>query len=516
MTIDEMNAKYGKPVGATQNSNPFGFTQPKDNTNLLFKGIGSGIGKDYTNSVSNALKSGVDQVTTGYNEAKNAVDSGFSGNNLLKLLEGSVKMGAGVVGSVFSSLAPVSDVIGAGVKAVSEPISNIPTVQKFAETKTGQNVARGAEDITNLSTLAGGVVGVMDIAPKVIPTIKNLATKTSDVVTSSIDKIKTPSLMNEVKITDLYNRAIKPTVVGKSNAGQVQKTNLNVLSGIKTIADNKTNLSFTDASGENIVGQTPKSVDQLNQAITQTKASIFKQYDALAKQAGDAGVTINGSNIGKELQPVVESKSLAIANPKAVEYAKAMQDRLTNGGAIDAQTAQDVVQHFNEMLKSFYKNPTYDNATNVSIDALVANKFREALDSQISNATGSEYQSLKNSYGALSSMEKDVTHRNIVWGRQNNIGFASNIANIASGAELVKGLIRMNPTDIAISGGIKLMQKYMKYLNNPDVGVTKIFSEIEKPSLPSTENTSGLVKSKQVIQSSPKSTTSNLKVKSKK
>lgn len=458
-------------------------------------GVAKDVAGAYSKSVSNAFNSSVDQAKTGYNEAKTAAESGFSGSNLLKLLEGSVKMGAGVVGSVFSPLAPVSDVIGAGVNTVSKPISNIPAVQNFATSKAGENTIRATEDISNLNTLVGGVAGGMEVAPKIIPTAKNLINKTVDLTTNTIDKMKAPSTLDESKVLDTYNRAIKPTVVGKSNAGQIAKANDNVLSGIKTIADNKANLSLTDSNGEVIKGQSPKSVDQFTQAIEQTKKSIFQQYDALAKQAGKEGVKVDTTAIASELSPVIDSKSLSIANPNAIKYAEALQKRLIDTGSLDATTAQEVIQHYNETLKAFYKNPSYETASNVQIDALIANKFREALDNGITGLTGKEYGALKKQYGALSSIEKDVAHRNVVWGRQNGIGLTSNLANITSGAELIKGLVTMNPTDIAVSMGIKGIQKYMKYLNNPDVGVSKLFSEIEKPSLPSKGNKQAQVKS---------------------
>ena len=352
--------------------------------------------------------------------------------------------------------------------------------------QTGVNVLglAGVEK-TPMPTPTNIVEGGIKTGAKIADTASNVATKAkaTDIITPKMD---------EGKITDLYNRAIKPTVTGKNTAGQIEKANTQVSSGLKAIADNKANLSFKDANGEFVSGETPKSVDQLTQAIEQTKKSIFQQYDALAKQAGGKGVTVDTIKVGSELTPVIESKSLALTNPKAIKYAKSLQDRLTQTGTLDAQTAQEVIQHYNESLKAFYRNPSYETASNASIDALIANKFRAELDNGISGATGKEYQSLKNQYGALSSMEKDVTHRNIVWGRQNAVGLAGNLANITSGAELVRGLITMNPADIASSLAIKGVQKYMKYLNNPDVGVKKIFSELEKPSPLSKGSTSVL------------------------
>ncbi len=454
-----------------------------------------GGAKEVANDTSQAFQGGVNQVKQGASEFGKGGD----------IVGPTLKMGAGAVNSTLSPLAapfkPVSNAIQAGVDKIAENKG----VQNFAQSKAGDITSKALEPIANAGTIAQGALAVAG-APKALeegaaqlntvveklpmtPTEGSLVDRTVPTVAKGVEKagqavskLTEPSPVNEAKVNDLYNRAIKPTVVGKSNAGQIAKANTQVVSGLKAISDNKANLTFTDANGETVTGQAPKSVDQLNQSIAQTKGSIFKQYDALAKQAGEKGVTVDAPKIATELDPVVNSKSLAIANPKAIEYAKSAQARLIDAGGIDAQTAQEVIQHYNESLKAFYKNPSYDSASTASIDALIANKFREALDSGVTKATGEQYQALKNQYGALSSMEKDVAHRNIVWGRQNQVGLAGNIANVASGAELVRGLLNMNPTSLATGTVIKGVQLYMKYLNNPDVGVSKIFSELEKPS----------------------------------
>jgi len=146
-------------------------------------------------------------------------------------------------------------------------------------------------------------------------------------------------------------------------------------------------------------------------------------------------------------------------------------------------------------------------ASRVQIDAMVANRMRAQLDDGITNATGEQYQTLKNQYGALASMEKDVAKSAARVAKQSQVGLATNISNIASGAELIRGLMTMNPTDIAVSLGIKGIQKYIKYLNDPNVGVSKIFSEIEKSSPSSTGSTPGSGVINKVEKPSPEPTT---------
>ena len=111
-------------------------------------------------NISKAFRGGIEQAKSGYEQARYA-------KNPIELLKGGIKLGAGAVNTIFSPLAPITEPIGKGVEYVSEKISDIPAVQKFAQTKAGQFVESGAEDIANLSTITGAVAGLKGIKPAV-------------------------------------------------------------------------------------------------------------------------------------------------------------------------------------------------------------------------------------------------------------------------------------------------------------------------------------------------------------
>jgi len=493
-TLNSQFINPNKPVAGTTTASKF--------VGSLAKGVLQ-AGQNIVNipkNIVNTFKQGGQNIISDVQNTPQVAESaggGFLGNTLAGVataghIAGTVGATAGgIIGNVVAPVIPepIQKGLSAATDYVSEKASQIPGMTPEIHKSLG--------DIVNTAQLLGG--------EKVAPSADTVKTgfkavgqditagtnKVVDTAGKVMEKITVPKEIEPLdanKVTDLYNRAIRPTVAGKSTAGQIAKANTNVISGLSAIAENKASFSFTDANGEITAGAAPKTVDQLTQSIAQTKNSIFKQYDALAKQAGEKGVSVNAPSIAIELQPVINSKSLAIANPSAVEYAKALQIRLNDAGAIDAQTAQDVIQHYNDSLKAFYRNPSYETASSASIDALIANKFRVALDDGIINATGEQYQALKTKYGALSAMEKDVAHRNIVWGRQNPVGLVSGLSNIGSGVELVRFLVGLHPADLAASITLKGIQKYVAYLNNPDVGVAKIFSEIERASQPATKN----------------------------
>lgn len=118
--------------------------------------------------ISDAFKSGISKVKEGYNQSRNAT-------NPLQFVEGGIKTAAGAFGAAFSPLAPVGKPIEKLTEKVSEKVSDIPAVQNFAQTQAGQNLARGAEDVSNLAGVVGGVAGAMALKPTVKAVGKKVA-----------------------------------------------------------------------------------------------------------------------------------------------------------------------------------------------------------------------------------------------------------------------------------------------------------------------------------------------------
>lgn len=102
--------------------------------------------------IKNAAEGGAAQAEAGFGEAKNAT-------NPVQLLEGSLRGAAGTINAVASPLAPIMAPIGSGIKAVSDAISDIPAVQRFANSKVGGVASRVAEDVADADTIAGAVAG---------------------------------------------------------------------------------------------------------------------------------------------------------------------------------------------------------------------------------------------------------------------------------------------------------------------------------------------------------------------
>ena len=171
ITTEEYKKKFGElPEETTAKQNPD------------LSGFG---GYSITGNIADAFKSGVEQAKSGYQSSLQGVQQAETGNfakGTYNALSGATKMLAGGIGAALSPLAPVSKVIEPLANYAIENISDIGAVQRFAQSKTGKVTSRLAEDINNLSTIAGSVAGSKTLA--------GTTGKITGAVDSTLGKIK--------------------------------------------------------------------------------------------------------------------------------------------------------------------------------------------------------------------------------------------------------------------------------------------------------------------------------------
>ena len=317
-----------------------------------------------------------------------------------------------------------------------------------------------------LGGLGGGILGGS------VPVVGKLLKGAKTAILNPVDYI-------ESKILSKYEKGVKPLLPGKTTPSQLKNYRSKVIDAGLTINENKANLNFSDDVGDEVVGQNPKSLQQLADSVEQTKKRVFSEYDTLAKQAGEAGVTVDMAPIASELDSVINNKALAITSPKTIQYAQQAQERLLTAGKLDTVTAQEVVQNYNKSLEAFYRNPSYDNASQAAVDAMLANNMRKALDEGITGLTGTQYQALKNKYASLKAIEKDVIKAALRDARKNVKGLID-FTDIFSGGQVVNGILTMNPAAIAQGFTQKGIASLYKFMTDPNRAIAKMFQSIEK------------------------------------
>lgn len=114
--------------------------------------VGGFLQNNIVNPVKQAFSGAIGQIGQGASQ----IMSG-QGNPIVQGVEGALKVGSGLAGIPGSLLAPV---VQPAMNAVSNnPLTDNPTVQKFAMSPAGQTTARVAEDFSNAGNVAGGILG---------------------------------------------------------------------------------------------------------------------------------------------------------------------------------------------------------------------------------------------------------------------------------------------------------------------------------------------------------------------
>lgn len=461
-----------------------GFNEPKAKSPNVFKRVIGGI-EEAGENVVDAIK-GEDE---------------YAGQSAIRRGVGATAEAFGAIPKTGLNIMPeqvrkvvskIGDVVGKSFNAVTEEIGD---TQLFKDAVASGETAMLEEilgTVAKTGELAGTILaleGGAKTLQKTVDTTVKYAPQVAETTSKFVKDLTTKSEAQiEQAVFKQYMKGVKPTVAGKQTASSMANLKDNVIDGVKTIKENKTNLSFADDLGESVKGQTPKSLQQTADAIEQTKKAIFNKYDSMAKQAGKDGVVVDTEGVATVLDEVINNKALNFSHPEAVKYAQDLkarlaQNKLPDGSPVgyqkfDATTAQDIIQNYNKSLEAFYRNPTYDNASKAAIDAAVVNNMRKALDEGISKATGAEYGALKKQYGSLKSLEKDVVKATIRDARKNVKGLVD-FTDILSGGQVVNGILSMNPAMIASGVTQKALAEFYKYLNNPNRAIEKMFNAAE-------------------------------------
>lgn len=297
--------------------------------------------------------------------------------------------------------------------------------------------------------------------PQIPKELRNVEANISQTVQSGIDK------------------GVRPTVAGKSTHKQTQQYYGKAQNAVENIISNKGSLSLTDDFGEVVPDSTPQNLRQFSQAISQTKDKIYQQYNDMAMNSTGKGIDIDLSPISNELNPIINNRVLNNFAPDVVQYAAEKANALNTAGAFTAKEVQGAIGIMNNSLEAFYRNPSYQTASKAYVDSIIANNMRKALDKTIESTEGPGYQTLKNNYGSLKAIEKEVNQRAVVDARKNSKGLID-FTDVFTGAEAVKGLISMNPATVGAGVSAGLISRLIKAANNPNRKIKNMFYRTEK------------------------------------
>lgn len=283
-----------------------------------------------------------------------------------------------------------------------------------------------------------------------------------------------PSTAMQVTSTSAYNRAVRGR--GAQNAPGMEEQDRRILTSIDQIIENRQNLHLTDPrSGQQVTGQLPQTLRQFSEALDQTKRTIFREYDARARGAGELGVDVDMSPAIRQLRDLAVQPQVADLFPNVASEANQIANNIERRGAYTPEAAQDMIETINQTIKGTFNNPSHETYSHNTLLGQVAVTIRDQLDKAITEATGPGYQTLRSRYGALRSVEKDVAqaaHREAI----KTGTLPHNLADIWSGEEIIRGILTLNPTAVARGGAIQAVKGIIGYINSPNRAVSSLFN----------------------------------------
>lgn len=284
--------------------------------------------------------------------------------------------------------------------------------------------------------------------------LEPVETKVSNVIRNAIDK------------------GIKPYFGNKVTATARNKYYQDAEKAFLTIFENRPNL--TDEIGEE-VSKLPTTRAEMLEALSKTKQAIYNKYHELAVEAGEGGAKFGVDDIVSQLDEVTKSKKYS---PEIRSYAEKLVDDISELADEAPDVIEARIQDLNNSLTGFYEGRV--SKAKAQVDASVAKLMREKLDNIIESVTGGPYQALKNKYGSLKTVEKDLTRQVALEARRNAKGLID-FTDIFTGGDLIGGAITGNPLMIAKGLAGRALKEYTKFINDPNRAIRGAFEILDNP-----------------------------------
>ncbi len=509
--IQEIRTKAGikvaEPTAAPVQTASSRIAQLKKDSSTYFQRI-SQTQSDAADMSAEAYESGAERIGEAAGKTEGALSALQTAGRTAGTIGGTVA-GVAMAGGK-AALAPISQIKTPEGDTIGERFGN-PIKDKFGKAAEyvkentdwmGDDVQEGIVDVANTAglslgrTLSAPLKSPRGLSSTIVEDVAGVAKEGSSIADNLVDSItnlKMPTKSEAAvqrSIVKNFQKGIKPRINANQTPGQARAYKEDIVSAVKSIKENQANLKYADdiADGvdEVIKGKLPENLQQLSNALEQTKGSIFERYDALATKAGQSRLAVKPQAIVKELGAIINDTATKLSHPEVVAYARAVARRYSKVKNLNAKVVQDIIQNYNKSLEAFYKNPSLDTAQRASVDSMVANNLRKLLDEQITKLTGEEYQALKNEYGSLKSIERDVVKAALRDERANVKGLYD-MTDVFSGGEVVRGLLTLNPQVVGVGLSMRAIKEIYKHMNNPNRAVKAMFRQ-SGPSSPKSQS----------------------------
>lgn len=353
----------------------------------------------------------------------------------------------------------------------------------YAGTKLAGNtfgnvaVGEAAGPAFSLASDAAKATGLTDAASSALTTAKTAAGKL------------VPSLVDGPP-ESLMTRAIKP---GKNNT--------NWLPDVQKAAP-------LMKSAEQQLGHPIQGVDDALDAASIAKKDIWQQYQARLGPAAQQGAAIDGNEIADAMLKSIDKRT-AIQNPALAQKVQQIAD--TYRRPLWLNEAEDFLQSANKDLNTYYtKNKVGQqvamNDPEISSTVAEAQVLRNALYSKLDQLTGPGSAQLKQAYGSLTNVEKELYGRQLVAARQAPESLSEQLSTVAGAGKIAKGVFTASPGDVLEGVQNIAVSRALKARNSSDAMIERAFQAAQPAQpfpMPSSPRIAGLLERGPIQMSAP-------------
>lgn len=346
-----------------------------------FLGEAENTGKALVAPIAPAFHAGIQQAEQGAKDAGQA-------KNPVQETEAGMEELSGAASAATSPLAPIFKPISDATTKVGDKISNVPAVQRFANTKTGATTEQVAADVGNVANIVGTVAGGLeggevagDVAENIKPQVKGGYLDTVDVPEKPTAKIspksseqlhqeymasqkptETPETISTEKPTTKPTTSMQPV----ESSGETRTPTLAVKVDAKSVSEglksslgdlpeyNKTNWEDQGKFAADIVNSDPEKATRIalgeeappNHVLA---TAVYKAVEDSARKSGDgelaqklaqSPLTQHVTRMGQEVGYLSQRDELSpVDRIKEVENARA-----TKANPVKLKTEVDTIK----------------------------------------------------------------------------------------------------------------------------------------------------------------------------
>lgn len=348
------------------------------------------------------------------------------------------------------------------VQAVMHPAETFQQLNEGGPEAGAQMLGQGLAT-AGLTKAIGPVAA--EVAPKIVPKVTETGTAIASKAQAVGQKLL-PSLIDGPP-ESLMTRAVKP---GKNNINW----NTDVQKAIPLMK-----------SAEEQLGRPVQGVDDALDAAALAKKNIWQQYQSRMQASGQTGAVIDGNAIADAMVKSIDNRT-AMQNPGLVQRVQNIAD--TYRRPIPLSEAEDFLQSANKDLNTYYtKNKVGQqvalNDSEISSTVAEAGALRSALYNKLDQITGPGAAQLKQAYGSLTNVEKELYGRQLVAARQNPESLSEQLSTVAGAGKIAKGVLTLSPGDVAEGVQNVAVSRALKARNTSDAMIARAF-QAAKPASP--------------------------------